>query len=601
MKQVFLGLLLILAATFTTQAQGVNMNFSPTKKVKARKEGMVEEFIGSTTKNVYTKNRAIAPFNKRKFQFIVSHDKKTLAETGRLPIYGNGTPREKKLDDALLIGTCFSDDMIMLVHRIKKGKGDDFEVMAEVFDEKMKNIVKLTKIADIKDFIGKKKTRELMNMVVRQSIDKKECALFIEFGNGENKELTFGIVQFDFELKNFPSSTTELPVIQTTKKVSNRMAGSYYFPGDGYVYAKHVIREDNDKTKKLWKNGKLKVVLNRFDPETESFDQFDIVDDKYSLSDMQIISNGTTTKIVGLYRDPKLLTRGDVSHGVFAAGFNGRNKEMEELTFTPFDSESFDLMFHRKEMSKRKQKKADKQAKKKGKEVADDKMESVPGDLIVDDLKMDAEGNVLMFISLMYNYTVQVCSTSSNGVQNCRDVPYCRRTDINAILITTKNELKFTEHLDRMITYPGWFIYDVSAAQFGEYYYIYYGDADTSEERKEKRKKLRVESSLVFKYAVLNTSSEKIEEKKVDIAQVSDKKKFRRSVSPTTIAVLDGEVYSYSLTPRLGYQAIPTCLFIFPMYVASFHPEMMYNFYGTLVNITPTKESGDSKPKKKKK
>lgn len=589
MKQTILGLLLLFTAGLHTYAQDVQIDFSNTKKVKARKEGEVTKFIGATKNFVFSYNEAIAGGTMRKFEDLVAYDKKTLTEVNRLSVYGYDSDRRNSLKGATIIGTLFTDKEIMLIYKIRDNKRDDYEIHAEIWDEKFKNKIKLKKITSVTDFLKGNGSRELIDIRIVQSENKKEFAAIMEFSNGRDQKLTMSIVHFDMKLSKFPTSTADLPISQIDKKAPSRMTGTYYYPGDGYVYTKHVVLEDNDRTKKKWKKGKRKLIIHRFDYKSENIDEFEIKDEEYSMSDITIISNGKITKIVGFYQDSTTIEKGNLAHGVFVVGFNPRNHELEEITFEEFDREDFETMFHSRKLSEREQRAADRKAKKqkRGEELEDPTYSL--GDLVIDDIEMDENGNITIFSSFMENWAVQKCTTT-NGYRSCYYEYYCRRTDVNVIHLNNKNELEFALHLDRTATYSGWYIFDLKTVRTGNMYYMYYGDFSnymTSESRKAARKKYKENGEINFEYAVLDMKNKEITKKTKKIEQVSTKKKEIRTVDVRSFDVIDGEVYSYTIIPRIGYKAIPVYLLLFPQYFALSHPEMIYNYYATIARITP--------------
>lgn len=589
MKQTILGLLLLFTAGLHTYAQDVQIDFSSTKKLKVNKDGEVTEFIGATKKLVFSYNQSISGGSSKKYDKLIAYDKKTLKEVNRLPVYGYGTERFKKLKNAAIIGKLFTDKEIMLVYKIRGNKKEDYEIYGEVWDENFKNKISLKKITSVADFLKGNSSRELIDIRIVQSENKKEFAAIMEFSNGQDKSLTMSIIKFDMKLSKFPSSTADLPISQIEKKAPSRMTGTYYYPGDGYVYTKHIVLEDNDRTKKKWKKGKRKLVIHRFDSESENIDEFEIKDEEYSLSDITIISNGKTTKIVGFYQNPESTDKENLVHGVFVVGFNSRNKELEEITFEEFDREDFEMMFHSRKLTQLEQKRADKKAKKNKSAAAEKDPTYSMGDLIIDDIKMDENGNITIFSSFMENYTIQRCRTS-NGVTTCYDEPYCRRTDVNVMHLNNKNELEFALHTDRTATYSGWYVYDLKTSRTGDMYYIYYGDFSDylgSQNRKEARRKRKEDGVIDFKYAVLDLKNREIIKKTKAIEQISTKKKEIRMINAQGIDVIDGEVYSFNIISRMGYKAIPVYLLIFPQYFAMSNPQMVYNYYGTISKITP--------------
>lgn len=526
---------------------------------------------------------------KKKYVNIVAHDKKSLKEVSRFSVYGYDSDRKSKLKDAICIGTFFTDKEMVIIYKIRANKKEPYDIYAEVWDEKFKNKVKLTKFISIKDYLKKNNSRELIGIKILQSENKSEYSAIMEFSNGQDKNLTLAVVTFDMKLTKFPSSVTELPLQQLEKKAPERITGNYYFPGDGFLYAKHSILENNDRTSKKWKNGKRKLVIHRFDPATEEMDQYEIKDEEYSLSDITIVSNGKKTKIIGFYQDPESIEKGNLIHGVFVTGFNSRNDELEEISFQAFSKDQFEEMFHSRKLSKSEQKAADKKAKK-NKTVApeDDKSYSL-GDLVIDDIHMDEKGNITIFSSFMNNYSIRRCSTV-NGVQSCYYEQYCNRTDVNVMHLSNDNKLQFALHIDRTATYNGSYVSDLRTAKSGDRYYLYYGDYTDyigSENRKETRKKRKQDGVIDFKYAVVDMSNKTITKKTKAIEQVSKKKKEIRMINPLGITVIDGEVYSFNIITRMGYKAIPVYVLIVPQYFAMTHPEMVYNYYGTIARITP--------------
>lgn len=589
MKQFLVSLILCLLSGVTFSQQ-IEAQFSPTQKLRAKKQGTVTSFVGVTSKYVYTINNAVGSRPKSKFQSLVAFDKNTMKEAHRIPLMGDGTARARDLKKGTYQGTYFSDDKVMITYKIPTNRGE-YEIKAEVFDAELKKIRKLTTIFESSTIKKKNNDSDLIGFTIKQNKETEDLAMILEIANGQYKNLSFSCIKFDFNLEQFYSATTDIPVIQTTKRTPYGLTGTYFYPNDGFIYGKHAVLEDNEETKRFWKSGKYKIVVNRFDPENETFDQFDIMNDKYSLTDISLVSKGSETRIVGFFRDPTKASSFSTSHGIFSVSFNQRTKDVEDFTFSPFTTAQLDEIFHRQEISKRKQRKQERKASRRtGLDVkSDGKEEGVFGDLVIDDLYFDDKGNVIVITSLMHNYTVETCTTT-NGITTCRTNYYCRRTDINTLSIDKYGQIEFASHIERSITYSGWYRFDVSATQKDDHIFIFYGNNLISkEDRKSQKKKFKNSAQSEFEYAKLDLKSGELKKDKIDIQQISKRKRDRRQFNPNLVGVFDGEVYSYRCNSVVNpIKAVPVAassIFIFPLFVVGLNQQLLFDYYGTMMKI----------------
>ncbi|MBU2019832.1 MAG: hypothetical protein KJ941_09315 [Bacteroidetes bacterium] len=591
---LFLCFTLFVGSSF---CQSINMEFSTPKKVNPKKEGTVSQFIGGSNDLIFTINKNIGIRTKEKFTYLVGTDKKTLKEVIRTPLYGKGTPRSVYLKKAKLVKSYANKEGVVLIWAFKESKTSDV-YKAEVLDKKLKPVGKLKELLNTESITKKDRKAEVIAVEAIQSKSNKEdFSLIYEVSFGEGKAIQMGYVKFDSRMDKVMTGKVELPVQQLNKRAPSSLTGFYFFSNDGFIFSKHFVLVDDEKSKKFWKTGKTKVVLNRIEPESDQITEINIEHPKMSLTDISFASNSKKSIIFGLFKDPDLYDGASANDGTFMVSFNERSKEVDDFKFSYFTKEQMDVIYHRKELTGRSKKKADKKAAKAGAE-SDGKMETVDGSLVIEYADLDENGELFFAASFMYNYVVQVCTTSSTGAQSCYDKPYCSRQDINGVKLDKEGNILFAENIRRSCVYPGWNVYDVNILKKDSKYFAFYGSGIVSnkeggrdkKKEKELKKKEKKEGLSTMFYASFDSKEATAESKVYEIKQTSTKKKEKKSMNNLNVAIIDNEIYSYntvsSLSPIKAPIAFTSCLLIFPIYYVALTPRSYLDYYGTMVRVT---------------
>jgi hypothetical protein len=284
-----------------------------------------------------------------------------------------------------------------------------------------------------------------------------------------------------------------------------------------------------------------------------------------------------------LYCDLLKDRQGNDLHGIFYAEIDNTTNVMSSVNFSSFDKATIDKLFAK-----------DKKDKKKGgilksKRSKESDESSLNDDYVIEDIQSIDDNSVVLFTSIMYNYSRTSCDAKGNCVTNY----YCRKSNVTAFKVDNTGALVWASNLDRQITYDGINIYDLKVINKDNKMYVVYGsafqlDAQKKNGRNSKSKSQRLDR---FEYAVFDfkTGAYKKDEYKVNAENC--KKKDRKTISPFNITVIDNSMYVQSSKTKvkplpilfgcLGAILCPPVVFI-PFF--SGNAKMGYGYIG---NITP--------------
>lgn len=564
----------LLASTFCAQAQSIDLNWSDMQEYENKKDGFFDDFIGGNSKYVYAKynKAALKPSKQNSKVKIVAYDKKTMDQVAQAAIIGyKENQDDKELMNDLKYHSQIVFENTVNIFWIKTGKGSS-ELYAQVYDASLNEKVKLKKIYEVKA-TGKKSNPNLFVIGNKKAGEKIIIGAELPREKGENVKFEYKVLKND--LSYDASNQITLPY-----SVKNSfLSASYEIGDDGLLYINTKIIMDKEERKELKKNESSRYnLLTIVTPKTGKYTSYPLKFEDKNLFGLDYIVTPTKTKIFSLYCDLLKDRQGNDLHGIFYAEIDNTTNTMSSVNFASFDKATIDKLFAK-----------DKKDKKKGgilksKRSKESDESSLNDDYVIEDIQSIDDNSVVLFTSIMYNYSTTTCDAKGNCVTNY----YCRKSNVTAFKVDNTGTLVWASNLDRQITYNGTNIYDLKVMNKDDKMYVVYGsafqlDAQKKNGRNSKSKSQRTDR---LEYAVFDfkTGAYKKDEYKVNAENC--KKKDRKTISPFSITVIDNKMYTeYS---RITLKPI--------VYLGCLCPPFFYygilsgnarKGYGYIGNITP--------------
>ena len=306
-----------------------------------------------------------------------------------------------------------------------------------------------------------------------------------------------------------------------------------------------------------------------------------------NIFDFDYFEDANSIKLFGFFCDLNKDKDGVDIHGIFYGIIDPKTYELQgDFKFTYFTKAQLDALF-KKDMENRKDR-AGIFASKKDKKSED---ESLSSNYIIEQVQSLDKDNIVLFCSIMRNYTVQVCTTTSTGNggtrTTCRDEPRCDKSNVTTIKINKDGKIDWATNVDRQITYHYFSAYDLKVINKDNKFFAIYGssydnvDSDNGKTKKKSKKgKSKTEAydnnSDRLEYAVFDYTTGKFEKKNYIVNIAGTEKKAKKKLYAANIEVMDNEFYSFS--KRRKSENAPCgcmCLAIFyktpPFYLGKFN------------------------------
>jgi hypothetical protein len=513
--------LLIIAFIFTAFhffAQEMKMTWSQEVKM-TKKTGFYNSILGRNDNLLYVK---FSSYSKIR---ITAFDKMTMKEKFTVPV--KGFP-ENKATKADFKGLDYYRTIIfsnsVYTFWIKESKEKD-ELFVQTYDANLKMSKPLRKIYELKSFKGAKKKAELFIMV-NQSLGEKILIGGETAGNkGDNVKVEYKILNADFTFSN--AGQAELP-LQITGR-SNSLSSSYSFGDDGNLH----VKSDKSLTIVNLEKGTKETYIVEF-KNKQIFD-FDYIYDQ------------NTIRVFGLFCDLTKDKSGNDNHGIFYAIINSATLKLESENFTYFTKEQLDKLFA-EDQSDRKDNKLFQSKKSK-----DSEDQSLKTNYSVENVLKEGK-DLILICSIMYNYTVTYTTTNSNGTTSTRQEPRCNKRNLTVFRINDKGEIKWATNVNRSITYPSHYVYDINSIKKDNTIYVTYGSDFITDKPEGKKKKkccsINVAAAKEMRdkiaYATFDLNSGVSAVKEIVVNQPKIPNKDRKIVDPTNIETLGGDFYIVS-------------------------------------------------------
>ncbi len=536
---------LILLFTRFSFSQNFDLQWSDKKEYTNGKDGFFKYFLGSNENYVYSIYNNLTTSRKKATKSrvdIVAMDKNTMKDVHKVQLRGKEDPNRKvALEGKDYLRTIVLEDVIYVFWT--KVEKNTTEIYAEVYSSQLQELIPLQEVYSVTYPEVKKRMYATSPIVILSGKEwNNDVLIGTEVHNGQGESIDFQYKVYDSKLEELAEAKIELPIVQLGKKTAG-LSSSYQYGIDGNLYIQSNITLTKEEREDL------------ADGEQFAFSKLTVVNiETAELVDTDIRFNGKNVfnfgyhieedgvRLFGFYNDLDIDPKGNSTNGIFYATIDPKTNEMNEPIFSQFDEETLNELFKDDTEDK---KKTQALFRKKREAAAEVDKVSLDSRYVIEDVEVRADGSLVLFCSKMYNYTVTVCSTNSNGSQSCHQVPYCDKSNVTAFNLGAEGELVWATNLDRFKTYGGHFIYDLRVVARENQAYVIYGSSYQIDAEKKTRKTRKKKSEGVdkFEYAVFDMETGEVEKKEYVVNTPDVTKKDKKYVTPLAITIIDEEYY----------------------------------------------------------
>lgn len=603
MKQQKLAFILGLLIVFTTtlSAQDLSLKWSQEIKQKNSVDGYFKKYLGANDKYIYA---YFSTLSKKKQYKIVAFDKKTMMKKHDVEVIGypSNARETSKYKRIKFYKTIVYNDVVYAFYK-SNYKGST-KILVKSFSPELKETNKL-KVVTSQPAVSDRKNKAATPFVIG---NKKVGKVFIgvekEAKPGTKIKLEYKVLNQDFSFSN--ANQIELPIefVSGNNFLARKggLVSSYTYGDDGNVHFSSTYRKyDNKKdakadVKKAKKSGKSKAeayndlsydILSSIDLKNNEYNSVPLkAEGKRLFSTYRMVRKGVT-RLYGYFSDFSRDKRGRDIHGIFYAVLN-ENYEVENLKFSKFDKKML------RDMYKTDKNDPDGGRKggcciigKKGDTYAN--TGTVNPDYIIEDAVEGEDGSIYLITTIMYNYTVQVCTTDQNGNTTCRDEPRCYKGNVTTFKLDKEGNMVWGSNYDRSITYKSHYVYDVNAVHDDKGLYVIYGDQKMRETKKVFFWQLlkKIDRTYPLQYIYMDKSKGKIKKKTLNVNTSNTKRRQAKFVNPVRVTVIDNKFYVNDQTETLnplGYASFACCyVWMMPELPYAFRfTSNKYGYFGTL-------------------
>lgn len=582
MYKITLALLLVATSLF---GQEMDLKWSEKFVYNNKGDGFFDYFIGTNDKYVFAKFSTFTRRGKLKKSKIkiIAFDKTNMtkkAEATVLNTLEDETQREKYKDLYFYKAVVFNQIIYLFYVSENKDKKVE-ELYAQTFDGSLKKLQPLKKVYELKWNKGDAKKSELFVLANKKIFERILIGGELSAEKNENIKFEYKLLNQDFSFA--ASNKVTLPV-SVTKKTSWELTSQYTFGDDGNLYIKTPVTMSKDDMKNVKKGEPTSYsifsAVNLIKGEIKSFPV------KFENKNIRGYSFTVTpegAKLYGFFTDIIKDPKANDIHGLFYAMVNKNTLELSDMKFTSFTKEQLDKLFAGDKDKRDRNDKSLLQTKKKKKSEE----ESIASNYLIEDIQTIDKNSLVLFCSIMYNYTRTY--TDSKGNTHVRY--YCQKSNVTAFKVDQSGSLIWASNMDRMKTYSGWNIYDVSVVNKNGKYFIIYGSDfyATAEKKNRKSKKKRAYERDRMEYAVLDDATGTFTKQELTVNKLNTKKSERKAVSPSNITVLDNQFYTSNSRIRLKPHVIPITILCYPIGYILYNSPGSFKGSGSLGAIYPVK------------
>lgn len=545
--------LFLFAYTSICKAQVLDTKWTEKIQYDNKLDGFFDSYVGNNTQFVYAKfsNLALSRKKRDKKVKILALNKTSLKKEGELKLVGYPQNDASKNLDFYKIITLES---VVYVVWTKEEK-NTVDVYVETYDPKLKKISALKKIYSLKD------ERKLSDKLVLLFNNKAGSIIMIgkEIGIEEKEEalkFEYNIVSEKLDVKY--SGVVELPILVKRSAVSSNPLGGpaveYELGDNGKIYVYDYIKRD----KKELKKGEASTypIVVQISPSNGKSKSFNVRFENKNTFRFSTLVTKDGVSLYGFFSDLDKDPRGNDTHGIFYLSMNETEFKPNTTRFTYFDKNFLDQLYANDKEDQRKSRKRNEEKKKSAEE-------SIDGRYVIESVQQEGK-DIILFCSIMYNWSQTVCTTNSNGGQSCTTYYYCDKSNVTAFRINPEGGLVWASNLDRFFRYNYWNAYDIGVVKKDNTYYVLYNSAFQMNSTKKNRKSRKSGEQLMdrFEYATFDAATGVYKKQEAQVNAVNTAKKEKKFVSAAKIKVYDNNFYTHS--ERITYKPLSylACLLI---------------------------------------
>lgn len=535
------------------KAQTLDVSWSDKLLYDNKTDGFFQDFIGKNSNFLYAefdKLRLISR-NKAGRLKIAAFDKKTMKKVAMVTVFDSkDAASAKKYKDLRHYKTVVFETLIY-VFWTKESKEKD-ELYVQTFDSKLKPAQGLKKIYELKSSKKDDKKAELFVMANHKVGETIMIGGELASNKGEDIVIEFKVLKSDLTF----SSSNQVKLPMTVKYKSNDLSSNYEYGDDGNLHVRTYVTMNKEQRKAAKKGEATRFpIYSVIDVGSGKIKSYTMKFDNKNIFDFDFVITKDAIKIFGFFCDLNKDPKGNDTHGIFYAVMNPETFELtKDMNFTYFTKQQLNTLFSGdKDKSDRKDKKLISSKKKKKSED-----ESLASNYNIEDVQSIDKDNLVIFCSLMYNYSVTTC----NDKGQCTTRYYCRKDNVTAFKVDANGQLVWASNMDRRITYSGWYVWDVKVINKDNKMYAVYG-SDFAMNAKKKNMfsaKGGKYKSDKFEYAVFDYATGKFEKKEYKVNAVNTKKADKKTISALNVSVMDNEFYINSSRIKLKPLAYLSCL-----------------------------------------
>ena len=562
MKKSLLPFLLFLFC-LGLNAQTIDVKWSEQFSYDNKQDGFFDEFIGSNSNYIYGKfsNLALSPKKQNKKIKIVAFDKVTMKKVGDTELKGYGSQMDK--EDYKYYKTITLDNLIYVFWT--KTQKTVVELYVQSFDAKLKKVNSIKKVYELNKG-SKGDGVDKLVLLYNKDLNNK-ILLAKEFGiskDNENLRIEYKLLNPDFSFITSKQVTLPIVVSKVRRGIFSSYSSSfddnlcdYELGNDGNLYVQEMVKITGDEKKAL-KKGESSTYphLMQVQMETGNVQEYRVKFPKKNTFNFSSLITKNGIKLYGFFSDLDKDEKGNDTHGTFFITLGTKIFKVNETKFSYFDKSFLDQLYA-----------ADKENQKKGKGLfKSDKAKASDNESIDDNYvieKVMEDGNdILLFCSIMKNWSNTVCTSNGNGGTTCRTYYYCTKSNVTTFRLNSSGDIMWAKNLDRSITYSRWNVYDLNVMKSGSNYYVTYGSSFQINAKKKNMRASKSGKQLTdrLEYAVFSGQTGDYKKAEYQINSVNAKKEEKKFVAADNIQVYDNKMYTDCVRTKIKPLTFLSCL-----------------------------------------
>lgn len=398
-------------------------------------------------------------------------------------------------------------------------------------------------VRKVDGFISKNEDAEKSELFILGNKNAGEKIIIgkdISADNSKNITLQYKI--FDDKFSLISEKQVILPFGIDRKKYSIKSTYKLGLDGNLHIESKVKLNSEHELKEGESRTNILYSVVNY---NTGNVRSYPIKSEGKDLYLFRYIENEKSIKLFGFFFDPsKGNDRIDI-HGVYYASIDSKTLNMDkDFTFTYFTKEQSNELFSKDTSLK------DASGIFTYNKLKYSQEEQLSGEYAIEQIQFINDESLVLFCSIMHNYSIPSRSQASNFNYNERN---CAKRNVGAIKINMEGRIEWASNLKRFINYGGSSVSDLKVIYKEDKFYVLYGaDADdmkkdkTTDKNNTQKNETKDGNLNIVEYGVFDYHTGKYEKKKCIINKAGIEKSFRKNFSFNDIEIINNEFFTHS-------------------------------------------------------